>query len=159
MFTFFSHDSSVIRRTWVGTCVGVYSAFGALDFNRSHCCHQAENTAFPIHCASEFSYVSIPQSRDFSLDLKPPQFCFHHFRILVHWANATFCFRFLSTYTRRMLVVSQSGQFLMIEDNAAVTPTTPIYQVNLPGTSIMNVDLSRSMQAMVFCDSGRSLFS
>lgn len=63
--------------------------------------------------------------------------------------------RFLSTYTRRMLVVSQSGQFLMIEDNAAVTPNTPIYQVNLPGSSIMNVDISRSMQAMAFADSSK----
>ena len=53
-----------------------------------------------------------------------------------------------------MLVVSQSGQFLLIEDNAAVTPNTPIYQVNLPGTSIVNVDLSPTMQAMAFGDSG-----
>ena len=54
-----------------------------------------------------------------------------------------------------MLVVSQSGQFLLIEDNAAVTPSTPIYQVNLPGTSIMNVGLSPSMQAMAFGDSSK----
>ena len=64
-------------------------------------------------------------------------------------------FRFLSTYTRRMLVVSQTGQFLMIEDNAAVTPNTPIYQVNLPGTSLINLDVSTSMQAMTFADSSK----
>jgi len=53
-----------------------------------------------------------------------------------------------------MMVVSHVGQFLMIEDNAAVTPNTPIYQVNLPGTSITNVDVARSMQAIGFVDSG-----
>lgn len=52
------------------------------------------------------------------------------------------------------MVVSHVGQFLMIEDNAAVTPNTPIYQVNLPGTSITNVDVARSMQAIGFADSG-----
>ncbi|XP_076824729.1 PAN2-PAN3 deadenylation complex catalytic subunit PAN2-like isoform X2 [Clavelina lepadiformis] len=62
--------------------------------------------------------------------------------------------RFLATYTRRMLVVSQSGQFLLIEDNAAVTPNTPIYQANLPGTSIVNLDVSPSVQAIGFGDSG-----
>uniref|UniRef100_H2YM50 USP domain-containing protein n=1 Tax=Ciona savignyi TaxID=51511 RepID=H2YM50_CIOSA len=62
--------------------------------------------------------------------------------------------RFMSTYTRRMLVVSQSGQFLLLEDNALVTPSTPIYQANLLGTTIINTDTSSSMQAIAFADSG-----
>nr|CAB3264643.1 PAB-dependent poly(A)-specific ribonuclease subunit PAN2 [Phallusia mammillata] len=65
--------------------------------------------------------------------------------------------RFLSTYTRRMLVMSQAGQFLLIEDNAAITPTTPIYQANLMAASIVNLDISRSMQAIAFVDSGGCL--
>nr|XP_026693869.1 PAN2-PAN3 deadenylation complex catalytic subunit PAN2 isoform X1 [Ciona intestinalis] len=62
--------------------------------------------------------------------------------------------RFMSTYTRRMLVTSQSGQFLLIEDNALVTPTTPIYQTNLIGSNITSMDISPSMQAITFADSG-----
>lgn len=62
--------------------------------------------------------------------------------------------RFIPTYTRRLIIISDTGQFILIEDNAAITPSTPIYQLNNMCGSVSGFAMSSSMQALAFGDSG-----
>ena len=62
--------------------------------------------------------------------------------------------RFMSSYTRRIMVLSEIGSFIIIEDNAAVTPSTPVYQANLTlASSISSVAIADTAQAVAFGDS------
>ncbi|XP_014664898.1 PREDICTED: PAB-dependent poly(A)-specific ribonuclease subunit PAN2-like [Priapulus caudatus] len=59
--------------------------------------------------------------------------------------------RFMTTYTTRMVVVSQTGQFNLVEPDPG-TPPSFVYQVNTHG-GIINFDMSQTCQAMAFGDS------
>nr|XP_039268945.1 PAN2-PAN3 deadenylation complex catalytic subunit PAN2-like [Styela clava] len=65
--------------------------------------------------------------------------------------------RFIPTYTRRLIIMNERGQFILIEDNAAVTPSTPIYQLNNMCGNITSFAMSNSMQTLAFGDSGGHL--
>ncbi|XP_023932627.1 PAN2-PAN3 deadenylation complex catalytic subunit PAN2-like [Lingula anatina] len=61
--------------------------------------------------------------------------------------------RFMPTYSTRIAVISQAGQF-QLTDTGAVTPASLfMYQVHTEGAGIMAFDVSTSCQTMAFGDS------
>lgn len=68
------------------------------------------------------------------------------------------CFvRFIPMYSKRLIIGSESGQFLLIEDNATVTPNTPMYQLNEMCGSVSGFAMSPTLQALAFGDTGGHL--
>ncbi|KAK6190508.1 hypothetical protein SNE40_002365 [Patella caerulea] len=61
--------------------------------------------------------------------------------------------RFVSAYSNRLAVVSQSGSFQVIETTAMTPPNMMLYHVNSHGAAITSFDISQSCQALAFGDS------
>jgi len=64
--------------------------------------------------------------------------------------------RFVPSYSRRVAIFSEEGQLVVIEDNSALTATTPIYQLNNMHR-LVSVDVCQSKQAIVFADAGSQM--
>ncbi|XP_074658834.1 PAN2-PAN3 deadenylation complex catalytic subunit PAN2-like [Tubulanus polymorphus] len=62
--------------------------------------------------------------------------------------------RFISEYPNRIAVVSQAGQFQLMDTASVSNPQLCLYQVHTEGAMIMACDVSTSYQALGFGDSG-----
>ncbi|XP_077977957.1 PAN2-PAN3 deadenylation complex catalytic subunit PAN2-like [Glandiceps talaboti] len=63
--------------------------------------------------------------------------------------------RFVPTYTSRLAVVTQHGQFQLLDPGGLVTPgNMMLYHVNIFGEMIQAFDVSSTCQALVFGESG-----
>ena len=59
-------------------------------------------------------------------------------------------YRFIPTFTSRLLIVSADGDFILVEPSDVLPPTTPYYKINTMGGQITDVALSTSVQAIGF---------
>ncbi|XP_022090828.1 PAB-dependent poly(A)-specific ribonuclease subunit PAN2-like [Acanthaster planci] len=63
--------------------------------------------------------------------------------------------RYVPTYSNRVVVVSQTGQFQLLDPGGLVTPEAMLlYQVNIAGDMTLALDVSSNYKAIGFGDSG-----
>ncbi|XP_041478319.1 PAN2-PAN3 deadenylation complex catalytic subunit PAN2-like isoform X1 [Lytechinus variegatus] len=63
--------------------------------------------------------------------------------------------RCMATYSNRIIILDQSGQFQILDPGGLVTPDMMLlYQVNIAGDMVMDFDVSSNSSCLVFGDSG-----
>ncbi|XP_072179674.1 PAN2-PAN3 deadenylation complex catalytic subunit PAN2-like [Diadema setosum] len=63
--------------------------------------------------------------------------------------------RYVTTYSNRIIIMDQSGQFQLLDPGGLVTPETMLlYQVNIAGDMVLDFDVSSNCSCLAFGDSG-----